>query len=158
MKKLIPLLTLWASACAPLINDITTTPDDPPSFRRVALLPENRGRDMTYSINNISRQRKAYPDLKPIVRSDPPESAYEAVLVAVRRMPRWNIIAVDAAARVIEAVATTGMLRFKDDVVIEVRPKGTGSAVHLRSKSRSGKGDLGANAARIRAFTQELAR
>ena len=157
MKKLLPLLALWASACAPMINDITTTPDDPPSFRRAVLLPENRGRDMTYSINNISRQRKAYPDLKPLVRADPPESAYEAVLAAVRRMPRWNIIGVDAAARVIEAVATTGLMRFKDDVVIEVRPKGTGSAVHMRSKSRAGKGDLGANAARIRAFTEELA-
>jgi len=158
MKKLLPLLALWTSACAPMINDITTTPDDPPSFRRVALLPENRGRDMSYSINNISRQRKAYPDLKPIVRADPPESAYEAVLAAVRRMPRWNIIGVDAAARVVEAVATTGLMRFKDDVVIEVRPKGTGSAVHMRSKSRAGKGDLGANAARIRAFSEELSR
>ncbi len=158
MKKLLPLVALWASACAPMINDITTTPDDPPSFRRAVLLPENRGRDMTYSINNISRQRKAYPDLKPVVRADPPEGAFEAVLAAVRRMPRWNIIGVDTAARVVEAVATTGLLRFKDDVVIEVRPKGTGSAVHMRSKSRSGKGDLGANAARIRAFTEELSR
>jgi uncharacterized protein (DUF1499 family) len=158
MKKLLPLLALWASACAPMINDITTTPDDPPSFRRAALLPENRGRDMAYSINNIARQRKAYPDLKPVVRADPPEGAYEAVLAAARRMPRWNIIGIDAAARVIEAVATTGLMRYKDDVVIEVRPKGTGSAVHMRSKSRVGAGDFGANAARIRAFTQELSR
>jgi uncharacterized protein (DUF1499 family) len=158
MKKLLPLLVLWTAACAPMINDITTTPDDPPSFRRAALLPENRGRDMTYSINNISRQRGAYPDLKPIVRADPPESAFEAVLAAARRMPRWNVIAVDAAARVLEAVATTGLMRFKDDVIIEVRPKGTGSAVHIRSKSRVGAGDFGANAARIRAFTEELSR
>ena len=158
MKKLLPVFALWASACAPLINDITTTPDDPPSFRRAALLPENRGRDMTYPLVNIAPQRKAYPDLKPAVRDDSPESAYEAVLAAARRMPRWSIIGADAAARVIEAVATTGLMRFKDDVVIEVRPKGTGSAVHMRSKSRAGKGDLGANAARIRAFFAELSR
>jgi len=158
MKKLLPLLTLWTCACAPMINDITTTPDDPPSFRRVALLPENRGRDMTYPGKNISIQRRAYPELKPVVRADPPESAYEAVLAAVRRMPRWNIIGVDAAARVVEAVATTGLMRFKDDVVIEVRPKGTGSAVHMRSKSRAGAGDFGANAARIHAFSEELSR
>ena len=158
MKKLLPLLALWAAACAPMINDITTTPDDPPSFRRAALLPENRGRDMTYPGKNIAPQRRAYPDLKPVVRTDPPEGAYEAVLAAVRRMPRWNVVGVDAAARVVEAVATTAVLRFKDDVVIEVRPKGTGSAVHMRSKSRVGAGDFGANAARIRAFTQELSR
>ncbi len=153
-----PLLALCVCACAPLINDITTTPDDPPSFRRAALLPENRGRDMTYSINNISRQRKAYPDLKPIVRADTPASAYDAAVEAAKRMPRWNIIAMDAATRVIEAVATTGLMRFKDDIVIEVRPKGDGSTINVRSKSRTGKGDLGTNAARIRAYAQELSR
>ena len=158
MKKLMPVLALWLAACAPLINDITTTPDAPPAFRRAALLPENRGRDMTYSIDNIARQRKAYPDLKPLGRNDAPESAYEAALAAARRMPRWDITAVDAAARVIEAVASTGLLRFKDDVVIEVRPNGSGSAVHMRSKSRLGKGDLGANAARIRAYFEALGR
>jgi uncharacterized protein (DUF1499 family) len=158
MKKLLPLLALWLAACGPLINDVTTTPDDPPSFRRAALLPENRGRDMTYPERNISPQRRAYPDLKPVVRSDSPENAFEAIVAAAKRMPRWRIIAQDAASRVLEAVATTGLMRFKDDVVVEVRPKGTGSAVHVRSKSRVGKGDLGANAARIRAFFAELSR
>ncbi len=156
MKKLLAALALCSAACAPRINDITTTPDDPPSFRRAALLPENRGRDMTYSNANISRQRKAYPDLKPLARSDSPESAYEAALAAARRMPRWSVLAADAAARVIEAVATTGLLRFKDDVVIEVRPDGGGSAVHVRSKSRVGRADFGANAERIRAYFAEL--
>lgn len=156
MKKLPFLLAALSCACAPLINDVTTTPDDPPSFRRAALLPENRGRDMTYPTANIAAQRKAYPDLKPAARADSPASAYEAALAAARRMPRWTVIAADAAARVIEAVATTGLLRFKDDVVIEVRPKGAESEVHVRSKSRAGKGDLGANAKRIRAYLAEL--
>lgn len=158
MKKLLPLFSLFLFACAPLINDVTTTPDDPPSFRRAALLPENRGRDMTYPGTNIAPQRRAYPDLAPLTRNEPPAAAYEAALAAARRMPRWNVIAEDATTRVIEAVATTGLLRFKDDVVIEVRPKGAGSAVHMRSKSRAGKGDLGANAARIRAYFAELSR
>ncbi|MDP3542679.1 MAG: DUF1499 domain-containing protein [Elusimicrobiota bacterium] len=156
MKKLLAVFALLAAACAPRINDITTTPDDPPSFRRAALLPENRGRDMTYAISNIGPQRKAYPDLKPLARADAPEAAYEAALAAARRMPRWSVLAADAAARVIEAVATTGALRFKDDVVIEVRPNGTGSAVHVRSKSRVGRSDFGANAERIRAYFAEL--
>lgn len=156
MKKLLAVLALGAAACAPRINDITTTPDDPPSFRRAALLPENRGRDMTYPNANISLQRKGYPDLKPLGRADAPEAAFEAALAAARRMPRWSVLAADAAARVIEAVATTGLLRFKDDVVIEVRPNGTGSAVHVRSKSRVGRADFGANAERIRAYFVEL--
>jgi len=156
MKKLLPLAALLLTACAARINDVTTTPDDPPSFRRAALLPENRGRDMTYPLSNIGPQRKAYPDLKPLARDDAPESAYEAALAAAKRMPRWTIVAADAAARSIEAAAATAVLRFKDDVVIEVRPHGSGSAIHVRSKSRLGRGDFGANAERIRAYFLEL--
>ncbi len=48
------------------------------------------------------------------------------------------------------------MLRFKDDVLVEVRPHPGGSEVAMRSKSRVGKGDLGANAKRIRAFLAAL--
>ena len=43
-----------------------------------------------------------------------------------------------------------------DDFVIEVRPNGTGSIVQMRSKSRQGKGDVGANAARIKALFAKL--
>jgi hypothetical protein len=41
--------------------------------------------------------------------------------------------------------------------VVEVRPRDDGgSTVAMRSKSRLGKGDLGANARRIRAFLADL--
>src|SRR5207247_5145519 len=50
----------------------------------------------------------------------------------------------------IEATATTAWFGFKDDVVIRVTPRGADSAVvDMRSKSRVGKSDVGANAARI---------
>ena len=58
----------------------------------------------------------------------------------------------------LEVVATTRLMHFKDDVAVEVRPEGTGSSVHMRSKSRVGKGDLGANAKRIRMFLSELSK
>ena len=41
---------------------------------------------------------------------------------------------------------------FKDDVVVRVRSSARGTLVDLRSVSRVGEGDLGANAARINAF------
>jgi uncharacterized protein (DUF1499 family) len=63
----------------------------------------------------------------------------------------------DAQPWRLQAVATTALLRFKDDVVVEVRPRDDGgSTVAMRSKSRLGKGDLGANARRIRAFLADL--
>jgi uncharacterized protein (DUF1499 family) len=52
----------------------------------------------------------------------------------------------------IEATDTTFWFGFKDDVVIRVRPTADGSRVDIRSKSRVGRSDVGANAARIEAF------
>ena len=149
---------LHLTACAPLINDVTTTPDDPPRFRRLAELPENKGRNMSYPAGNAAVQRKAYPDLTPIARTEAPDAAFVLVQAAARRMPRWTIVAEDAAGRVLEAVSSTRLMRFHDDVVIEVRPAASGSQIHARSKSRLGKGDLGANAARLRALAAELGR
>ncbi len=60
----------------------------------------------------------------------------------------------------IEATATSGTFRFVDDIVIRIQgPDGADAAhsmVDIRSKSRDGQSDLGANAARIRAFIEAL--
>jgi uncharacterized protein (DUF1499 family) len=55
-----------------------------------------------------------------------------------------------------EGFSTSRLFRFKDDFVIEVRPYETGSIVQMRSKSRVGRGDVGANAARIETFFAKL--
>ncbi|TMA41924.1 MAG: DUF1499 domain-containing protein, partial [Deltaproteobacteria bacterium] len=63
----------------------------------------------------------------------------------------------DGASGTIEAVATTRVFGFQDDIAIRVRADGSAaSRVDVRSKSRDGKGDLGANAARIRAYVMAL--
>jgi uncharacterized protein (DUF1499 family) len=67
---------------------------------------------------------------------------------------------VDRNAGIVEATATSTFFRFKDDVVIRVRPDpsgGGGSHVHMRSISRVGGSDLGMNAKRIRSFLADLA-
>ncbi len=148
MRRLVLLAPLFAAACAPRINDITTTPDDPPRFRSLAAYPPS----------NAAIQKKAYPELAPLSRAEPPAAAFRAAVAAARRMPRWEVVYEDAAAYILEAVATTGLMRFKDDIVIHVRPSGSGAAVHVRSKSRLGRGDLGANAKRIKAYAAELAK
>jgi uncharacterized protein (DUF1499 family) len=72
-------------------------------------------------------------------------------------MPSWTITQADPGAGTIEAVATTRVFGFQDDIVIRVRPDGDGaSRVDMRSKSRDGQGDIGTNAARIRAFVGNL--
>ena len=44
---------------------------------------------------------------------------------------------------------------FRDDIVIRIRPDGSGSKVDIRSKSRVGRSDLGVNARRIRELIDE---
>ena len=68
----------------------------------------------------------------------------------------WEIVAVDTDAGRVEATETTFWFGFKDDVVVRVRPGDDGTRVDVRSVSRVGGGDLGANAGRIREFLRRL--
>jgi uncharacterized protein (DUF1499 family) len=68
----------------------------------------------------------------------------------------WDIVAVDETRGRLEAVATTRLLRFKDDIVVRMRSEASGTRIDVRSKSRVGRSDLGANARRIRAFLDAL--
>ena len=68
----------------------------------------------------------------------------------------WQIVADDDATGMIEAIDTTLLLRFKDDVVIRVVGTAEGSRVDVRSRSRVGRSDLGKNAARIREFIRRF--
>jgi uncharacterized protein (DUF1499 family) len=101
------------------------------------------------------QQRAAFPDLAPIdVASPPAETLQRAEQIAGQL--GWTVSRTDAASGVIEAYHVSRVFRFVDDVVIRVRPRASGSRVDLRSNSRVGGGDLGANAARIRAFRDAL--
>lgn len=154
------LLVLSRSASAgaglPRINDITTDPNDPPAFEYVLRDPATRDRDYSYPAGFADLQRAAYPDLAPILLAVPPDRAFDAAMQAVAKLG-LEVTLSDRARGVIEARATSKLFRFVDDVAIRIRPKDGGSVVDIRSKSRVGKGDLGANANRIRAIAAELA-
>jgi uncharacterized protein (DUF1499 family) len=145
----------------PPINDITTNPDDPPAFAVALSDPANADRDMGYPPGFAAQQREAYPDLAPIQLPVPPGEALERARRAAESLS-WEIAEVrppqgDAADGVIEARQTSELFRFVDDVVVRVRPADGGSVVDVRSKSRDGRGDMGVNAKRIRAFKMALA-
>ena len=57
---------------------------------------------------------------------------------------------------VIEAVARTPIMGFRDDVVIRVTPMGPGTRIDVRSASRVGSHDFGANASRIKSLLEDL--
>jgi len=97
------------------------------------------------------QQRLAYPDIETLVLHAPASQAFDRAL-AVAHDLGWHVIASDPTEGRIEATDTTLWFGFVDDVVIRVRESGRGSKVDIRSKSRVGRGDAGANAERIRAF------
>jgi uncharacterized protein (DUF1499 family) len=101
------------------------------------------------------QQRKAYPDIQPVTIAEPPDAAFKSALNAARDVG-WQIVAATLDERRIEATDTTTWFGFKDDIVVRVTPSGSGSRIDVRSVSRLGQGDLGKNAARIRAYLQRL--
>ena len=140
------------------INDITTDLEDPPRFDAVlAVRPPNANATQYGGDAVAARQREAHPEVRPIESELPPDEAFRRALAVAEDMG-WEIVAQDAAAGIIEAVDTTAFFRFKDDIVVRVRPSARGSRVDLRSLSRVGRSDLGKNAARIMEFSERFAR
>jgi len=140
----------------PMINDITTDTADPPVFVAAAELEGNRGRDLSYPVEAFAPlQKAAYPDLAPLRLEATPEEAFRRVEAAVGELG-WEITRADPAAGSLEATKTSGIFRFVDDIAIRIRPDGEVAIVDVRSKSRLGRGDLGANAAHIRALQDLL--
>jgi uncharacterized protein (DUF1499 family) len=94
-------------------------------------------------------------------------------LPAAAALPNTSVVRADAAAGALELLSVTPLMRFKDDVAVRVRTVPAAAAngqadaqaaaasgqvvvVDVRSASRLGKGDLGANAARIGKYLEAL--
>jgi len=140
----------------PAINDISTDLEDPPAFTHAPNLRANEGRDMAFPQAFKSIIRERYPDLRPLNVDAEPDVAYAKALEVAKQQEGWTITHESSEEMTFEGVAVTSMLRFQDDFVVRVREHEKGARIDMRSKSRQGKGDLGANAKRIRAFFNEL--
>lgn len=146
----------------PLLNDVTTDLDDPPEFSRSsAALAARRGHvPAVRDPRERERQRPAYSDLRPMVLDMEAEPAFRLVLEAVQAL-RWRVIEQSAPGGRsgqgrIEAVSETFLMRFEDDITIRIRPSPAGTRVDIRSASRLGRHDFGANAKRIRRLVEEI--
>lgn len=143
----VPLQFLNQARAYPSINDITTDADNPPRYMTT---------ERPYPGEGFARaQRAAYPDIAPVLVSMPPPAAFARALAAAEAMG-WEVVGRDAQAGTIEAVDQTKWFGFKDDIAIRVTSAAGGSRIDVRSKSRVGRGDLGTNARRIRAYLQQL--
>ena len=152
----------------PPIHDVTTDLADPPAF--VAVLPLRASAHAVNSAQYIRQvqehggkvidvpalQQQYFPDLRPLELPLSPAQALEKARRVASEL-HWQLDAYDPAAGRLEATAQTAFFGFKDDVVVRVRPSGSGSRIDVRSDSRVGFGDVGTNAARIQAFLKRMA-
>jgi uncharacterized protein (DUF1499 family) len=151
------LMLLDKAKSVPRIHDISTDLTDPPGFVALAEARKASPNGLAYGGEKVAaEQRRGYPELKPLVVQTPPAETVQRAIDAARSLG-WVIAGSDAASGRVEATDTTAWFGFKDDVVVRIRPEATGSRVDVRSVSRVGGSDLGANAERIRKFLAKLA-
>ena len=143
----------------PMINDISTDAVDPPRFDVLSRL-RPRGTSDYAGLYAAELQRKAYPDVEPLSVNAAPRLAYDAIMAVIVRR-KWRVV-VDRPPQpprrdgVIEAVARTAIMGFRDDVSIRVRPEDDGSRIDVRSASRYGRHDFGTNASRIKSLLEDV--
>lgn len=144
---------------ATVIHDITTDGADVPQFDFLAQNRRAYYNSLAYGgAETWRRQQEVYPDIVPLLVADANvrpvyQTALEAAheigwFVAVSQAPggdRFN-------SGMFEAVDTTLVWGFRDDIVVRVVRQGDLVRIDMRSVSRVGEGDMGVNAARIMAY------
>lgn len=151
----------------PFIHDVTTDTQNPPQFVAAASDRKEGDHPVTYEGEALAQQQLAgYPDLKSLELNQPIEAVVTQAQDVAAAMG-WDVIAmnINEPPMTIEAVDESVLFGFKDDIVIRLESFTTPeqnvdvpakTRVDVRSMSRVGKSDLGANAARIEAFLSAL--
>ena len=159
----------------PAIFDITTDPIDPPQFDAIARLRPRDANPITYAgLYAAEQQHAAYPDIEPDDTTATPQDAYTAVMKVITKR-KWRVVdsrppqgpvprVIDARGSqagtvrdgIVEAIARTPILGFRDDVVVRIRPTIDGARIDVRSASRYGRHDLGTNAKRVRSLIDDI--
>ena len=158
---------------APPIHDISTDLVNPPVFV-FAQVERGPGENTLDHEGEVlaEQQRQGYPQLASLHLSASKVDVWAAAMRVIAKS-NWRVLGEDKARGHIEAVAITRVMGFADDIVIrisaDVDDKNTsdnvssgkaaaskGVVVDVRSVSRVGVSDLGANAARIESFFKAL--
>lgn len=159
---------LSTAISVPPIHDVATDLADVPQFTTLPVRADNlanipSGGDAALAAMPPAARwqaihRKAYGDITTLhLPLDTAKAMDRATRLVQSR--GWVIAKLDAATGTIEATDTSLFFRFKDDVIVRIRPDlspAGGAIVDMRSISRVGESDIGVNAKRIRAFLADL--
>lgn len=139
---------------APIIHDISTDTVSPPAFVAARARRDAADNSVDYGGKLVAATQHAYyPDIQPLNTSLDVDQAFARALSLAWQL-HWHILASSPRSGTIEATDQSRVFGFVDDIVIRVTPGAQGSRIDIRSASRRGLGDLGANAQRIRRFEQ----
>lgn len=119
-----------AAGTTPPINDISTDKEDPPVFWFTATPSD-------YPASNAEAQQGAYPDVRPLEMQVSEDEAFAAALALVEERG-WEVLSADPAESQIEAIATSRLFDFEDEVAIRVTETDKGTRIDMRSRSRLG--------------------
>ena len=147
-----------AASSVPPIHNISTDTENPPQFDKiVAIRSAAQANPLAYDAAALAPQQTApYPWVKPLTLMAPVDEVVDRAEAVMRDMG-LEIVSVNKTLGLVEATATTFWFGFKDDVAVRVQPSDDGGTrVDVRSVSRVGQSDLGANAARIGAILKGL--
>ncbi len=144
----------------PKINDISTDFQSPPKFELISSLRAGDANPIVYPGRDFSvKQTEAYPDIRPMMLERSAEETYELAREAVSRLD-WQIVSErkpeGGIPGRIEAVTNTLLMGFTDDIVVRVAARKGEARIDVRSASRYGDHDFGANARRIRRLFTEI--
>jgi uncharacterized protein (DUF1499 family) len=139
----------------PMIHDVTTDLRNPPAFQALALREDNLVGLEGGVAEWQAIHAKAYSDIQPLRL---PMTQADAMARARKIVnARGWLVTLSNDSR-IEATDTLSPFKFKDDIVIVATPESGGAVtrIDVRSVSRVGIGDLGANAKRVRGLLTDL--
>lgn len=157
---LVPFIWIGALAAQrPALTEAATTPERPIPLKDLSTRPDDANPIEAPEEQAVAAQRQAYPDIRPLVLERSAAESFALVREAMRRL-NWEIVAMEPPVQnslgYLQAEAHTLLMGFTDDVAVEVAGNATTATVDVRSISRYGEHDIGANADRIEALFDEI--
>ncbi len=124
----------------------------------ICLQVDDWSRDWTQNTSETDPAAKDV-DMRPVATGlSTPEFA-ELVIAAMKDIPRWKLMdqTSDGDDRTkLDFVHSTFLMRYKDDIAVEIVKTETGSTLYAKSQSRIGKGDLGQNPRNIKELISKV--
>ena len=149
-------MQLLKALSAPLLHQVSTDIDEPPDFVEIVALRGEHSNPLDFDAETIGpMQHEYYPGVQPLILRATPEEAFARARAVLEEMG-MDIVREYPDRGLIEATDSTFWFGFKDDVAVRVAHYPRGAVIDVRSISRVGLSDVGANAHRAEEILRRL--